>query len=253
MEKVSVNKGLVVGVVGLAAISLLAVAFLLGRASGSGIAPVPTPGADRSSGSTFASTPRGSDPAPGGPDPRLSPIAEPSSSSSPSSPWPSLPSPEERTVPQAAPGPAPAPATVPPGPAASDPERGAVAAYLDAVDRIQPGQASGDPQSVANEMAAALAKGDASGLDGMIRDAEGARGKLAALAPPAPCAAHHRESLASLDDALGMLRSLKSAMESPDPVAQLAGIANRASAVRSRAEALQNEELALRRRYGLER
>jgi hypothetical protein len=150
-------------------------------------------------------------------------------------------------------GSAPVPAAGPPSPVASDPERAAVASYLDAVDRIQPGQASGDPQSVANEMAAALAKGDASGLDGMIRDAEAARGRLAALAPPAPCAAHHRESLGSLDDALEMLRSLKTAMESPDPVAQLAGIANRAANVRSRAEALQNEELALRRRYGLVR
>ena len=87
----------------------------------------------------------------------------------------------------------------------------------------------------------------------MIRDSEAARGKLAALVPPAPCSAHHRESLASLDDALEMLRSLKTAMESPDPVAQLAGIANRATNVRSRAEALQTQELALRRRYGLVR
>lgn len=251
MEKVSVNKGLLAGVVGLAAISLLAVAFLLGRASGPGIAVGPTAGADPSSGTaTPASVLRGSDPVPAGSATRLSPIAEPSS---PPSPWPALPSQEERAAPQVAPDPAPVPAIVPPGPAASDPERGAVAAYLEAVDRIQPGQASGDPQSVANEMAAALARGDASGLDGMIRDAEAARGRLAALAPPAPCAAHHRESLGSLDDALGMLRSLKTAMESTDPVAQLAGIANRAAKVRSRAEALQNEELALRRRYGLVR
>jgi hypothetical protein len=251
VEKVSVNKGLLVGVVGLAATSLLAVAFLLGRASGPGSAPVPSPGGELSGGKPAPdSVLRGSDPVPAGPASKLSPITGPSS---PSSPWPALPAQEERAAPQVAPDPAPVPAIVPPGPVASDPERGAVAAYLDAVDRIQPGQASGDPQSVANEMAAALARGDASGLDGMIRDAEAARGRLAALAPPAPCAAHHRESLGGLDDALGMLRSLKTAMESPDPVAQLAGIANRAATVRSRAEALQGEELALRRRYGLVR
>jgi len=76
---------------------------------------------------------------------------------------------------------------------------------------------SGEAEGVANEMAAALAKGDTSGLDRMIRETEAAKESLAALTPPASCATHHRGSLGSLDDALEILRSLKTAMESPGP------------------------------------
>ena len=127
--------------------------------------------------------------------------------------------------------------------------RAAVAAYFDAVERIQVGSMSGEAESVGQEMAAALANGDTSGLDKMIRETEAAKARLAAVPPPAPCAAHHRESLGSLDDALEVLRSLKAAMESPDPAAQLAGVSARAQALRSRADVLQKEELALRERY----
>jgi len=61
----------------------------------------------------------------------------------------------------------------------------------------------------------------------MIRETEAAKESLAALTPPASCAAHHRGSLGSLDDALEILRSLKTAMESPEPAAQLPGVAAR--------------------------
>jgi hypothetical protein len=105
---------------------------------------------------------------------------------------------------------------------------------------------SGEAEGVANEMAAALAKGDTSGLDRMIRETEAAKERLAALTPPASCAAHHRGSLGSLDDAREILRSLKTAMESPEPAAQLPGVAARATALRSRVDVLQREEVALR-------
>ena len=87
----------------------------------------------------------------------------------------------------------------------------------------------------------------------MIRDSEAAKAKLAAIVPPASCAAHYRESAASLDDGLAMLRALKAAVESPDPVATLAGVGTRATELRSRADALQREDAALRQRYGLAR
>jgi hypothetical protein len=132
-------------------------------------------------------------------------------------------------------------------------ERASVAAYLHAVDHIQVGAMSGEAEGVANEMAAALAKGDTSGLDKMIRETEEAKQGLAALTPPASCGSHHRESIASLDDATQVLRSMKTAMESSDPVAQLASVTARATALRSRADFLQKEEQALRERYGLKR
>ena len=60
-------------------------------------------------------------------------------------------------------------------PGAIDPASASVAKYLDAVDQIQPANVSGGAESIAGEMAAALARGDTSGLDGMIRDSEPTR------------------------------------------------------------------------------
>jgi hypothetical protein len=137
--------------------------------------------------------------------------------------------------------------------AASDPVSAAVAQYLADVDQIQPANLSGSPESVATEMATALARGDTSGLDAMIRQTQSARERLAAVRPPAPCAVHYQKSLESLDDAVEMLRALKSSMQSPDPVSGLAGVQARASILQTRAEALQSEDRALRQRFGLAR
>ena len=174
------------------------------------------------------------------------PETRPTLASSPSSP-------DQSSAREAAASQAAIPVSSERGSAGFDAERASVAAYFDAVDHIQAGAMSGEAEGIAHEMAAALANGDTSGLDKMIRDTEAAKQSLAALTPPASCAAHHRESLASLDDALGVLRSLKSAMESSEPAAQLASVSAQATALRSRAEALQKEELALRQRYDLKR
>jgi hypothetical protein len=252
MEKVSVNKGLLIGVVAVAAASLLAVAFLLGRSSGSGIPSGPPPARELSGVvASPASAPRALDQPMPMPTPVEAFITEPVQASPVPRFAPSAP--EQRAATQESPGLAPAPAAGEPLRAGSDPARSAVAAYFDAVDRIQPAQVNGNAEAVASEMATALARGDSSDLDRMIRDTEAAKARLAALAPPASCAAHHHESLGSLDDALEMLRSMKTAMESPDPVAQLAAVAARATALRTRAEDLQREEQALRQRYGLTR
>lgn len=251
MEKVSVNKGLLAGVVAVAAGSLLAVAFLLGRASGPGVA------SDRASRVAVpedragpASVPPAGEPPPL-PSSPTAPVPAPAEAPLAAGPASSIQ--ESGSAPPSAPEPASVPSTGEPVRAVSAAERASVAAYLDAVARIQPGEPNGGAETVASEMAQALSNGDTSGLDGMIRDTEAAKGKLSGLVPPAACAAHYRESLASLDDALEMLRSLKSALESPDPVARLAGVTERATALRSRAEALQREEMALRQRHGLSR
>ena len=128
-----------------------------------------------------------------------------------------------------------------------------MAAYLAATDRIQEGKMRGDAEGMATELASALAHGDTSGLDRLIRETEDAKGQLALLSPPAPCALHHRESLASLDDALDLLRSLKAAVGTSDPAGPMAAISARGAALRSRAETLEREERALRLRYGLVR
>jgi len=236
VEKVSVSKSLVIAVAAAAAASLLALAFVLGRESGPSVSAPLT----RIERVTVTPRPQGEPlrlPAPPAASIRENTDTRPGAGQVPSSP-------EQTAAPQAALGQANA---------GSDPERAAVVAYFDAVDRIQAGAMSGEAEGIANEMAAALANGDTSGLDKMIRQTEAAKASLAAVTPPAPCAAFHRETLASLDDSLEVLRSMKSAMESSEPAAQLASVATRATALRSRADALQKEELALRQRYGLKR
>jgi hypothetical protein len=223
VANVSVSKGLLIGVVAVAAVPLLALVFLLGRESRSGSVSAPLTRIERVA-------PRTQEGPPPLPTSAAVLITE---------------HPESR--------PAPAPIGGERGSAGFDAERASVAAYFDVVDHIQAGAMSGEAEGVANAMAAALAKGDTSGLDKMIRETEAAKVRLAAVAPPAPCAAHHRESLASLDDAMEVLRSLKTAMESSEPATQLASVSARATALRSRADALQKEELAVRERYGLKR
>jgi hypothetical protein len=232
---VSVNKGLLVGVGAVAGAALLALAYQLGKASApegvpapptkiERIAPqppeqvVPPPARVAVWGSDYAVARPGAGPAP---QPAASPV--------------SVPIEGERNG------------------GGEDPTRAAVAAYFDTIERIQVGSTSGSAESVGQEMASALASGDTSSLDKMIRETEAAKVRLAAVNPPAPCAAHHHESLGSLDDALEVLRSLKAAMESQEPVAQLANVSARAQALRSRAEILQKEELAIKERYGLKR
>ena len=231
MEKISVNKGILIGVVVVAAVSLLALVFLLGRESGSGSVSAPSTRIERVA-------PRAQEGLPPLPTSAAVLITEHPETRPAPAPTPSTP--VQSAALQIAANPAPA-------------ERASVAAYFNAVDRIQMGGMTGEAEGIAREMAAALANGDTSGLDKMIRETEAAKQSLAAVTPPASCAAHHRESLASLDDAMDVLRSLKTAMESSDPATQLAGVSARATALRPRAEALQKEELALRERYGLKR
>ncbi len=133
----------------------------------------------------------------------------------------------------------------------NDPLRPAVAAYFEALDHLQPGSLPGDSESTAQQILAGLTRGDSSGFDQMTQRAEAARTRLAAITAPAPCAAFHRESLADFDESLQMLRMVRKAMNGGDADALLTGMTDRANAMRSRAEALQREEKALRQRYGL--
>lgn len=241
VDKVNVNKGFLVGVVAVAAVSLLALAFLLGRESGSGSVPAPSTRIERVA-------PRAREEPVSPPTPAAIFITGQPEKRSAFAPVSAA---DQSSARQPAASQVPAPIGGERAGAGFDAERASVAAYFDAADHIQAAAMSGEAEGIAHEMAAALANGDTSGLDKMIRDTEEAKRSLAAVTPPAPCAAHHRESLASLDDALEVLRSLKTAMESSEPAAQLASVSARANALRSRAEALQKEELALRQRYGL--
>jgi hypothetical protein len=218
MKQVVVSRELLIGLGAGCAAALLALAFMLGRASGGSRSSLPAPAAQ---------APVSPPPA----EPQAAPPAEPAA--------PPEPMPTAAPAPQA-PRPA-APSKV------AGPEAG-VASYFQAVERIQPGQMGGNPEAMAKGVLEGLVKGDASGIDDMIRQSEAARASLGALSPPAPCAAFHRDSLAALDDSLGVLRSLRTAMQAGSMPADFA---TRAELLRTHTEKLQKEEKALRERYGL--
>ena len=191
MEKVPVSKRLLIGLVAVSAGSLLAVAFLLGRSSAPSTPPegparareaaAYSPETRSAGGSTLAPTPAaalGSDPLGAYPASQTVPVLS-----------------ADRTVSRESPLAPMPPATIDAramgnSPGAIDPASAAVAKYLADVDQIQPANLNGSPESVATEMATALARGDTSSLDAMIRQTEAAKERLAAARPPAPRAVH---------------------------------------------------------------
>jgi len=226
MQKVEVSRGLLIGLVSTAVAAVIGLVFLLGRESGRGARVQDSPAPVIPSQVTTIRTP--------------DPVG-----ALPKGEQPPLPFPVQGV---ATAGRAPVGAPVD---SASEAMRAAVVAYFDAIDHIQPGGMSGDPQSAAQGIMGSLSKGDSSGFEGMIQQAEAARARLAAILPPPPCVAYHRESLASLDDGLALMRSLRTAMAPQGADGQLSSLVVQAEALRKRSEALQREEQALRRRYGV--
>ena len=144
--------------------------------------------------------------------------------------------------------PAPAAVAAAPAPPAASPVRTAVIAYFKAVDAIHP-EGSGDPDTVAQEVAGGLAKGDTSGIDRMLQQSEATRARLQAITPPAVCAAYHQSLLASLDDGMDMLRLITRATSSSAPSTSTSDLTDRANAMKARSEALQLQEKKLRQQY----
>lgn len=217
MGKVEVHRSVLIGLAAAFGCTLLALVFLLGREAGRrGMAADPAASA---------------------------PQARPALSSSSSQP--------KVLAPAQQPGSAAVVLTIPPGPAdPQDPQRPAVQAYFAALDRIAPGQLAGDPQALAQEMVVGLGKGDTSGFDRLLAQAEEARRKVAQLSPPPPLAAYHQESLALLDENLALLGGIRRALEGGHEEGALPSLVGRAQAAQARSEALERADKALRARYG---
>ena len=228
--KIEIPKGLLVGLAGVAVVAMLGVVFLLGRESGRK-APVETQ--KEASRMTVAGT-----------------VAMPASRQPATDTANALPI--SGTGELLRPSPSGPAATVPSGAAnpENDPVRAAVAAYFQAVDNLQP-EASGDPETIAQQTLAGLGKGDMSGFDRMIQQTQTARSRLSAISAPPPCAAYHRESLASLDAGLDLMQTMRTALSSSGQAASLTDLTDRANALKARSEALQDKEKVLKQRYGL--
>ena len=241
VTKVQIPKGLLVGLAGVAAAAVLGIVFLLGRESG------------RSAFGSRQKEPIGTGTSVGSADPPsktagpVSPVSQPAAESPILAPIP-ITGTAGAAHPEAPQGPAAVPSAL--TLLHDDPGRITVAAYFQAVESIQPGS-SGDPESMAQQAVAGLGKGDTAGFDGMVQQAQAARSRLSAIVPPQPCAAYHRECLESLDAGLELMREMKKALSSPEQESSVLNLADRANALKARSEALQLQEKALKRRYGL--
>lgn len=232
MNKVEIPKSLLFGLLGFGAVAALGVVFLLGRASGQR-PPV------EFQVKTAAPAP------PAGPSPEPAPAAAIPRAEATS------PTPLERADPSPISG-SPAPGGTGTDTVPLDSTRAAVASYFHSLERIQPG-AIGDPETLAQQVVGGLGKGDSSGFEAMIHQAEATRSRLAAITPPQPCAGHHRESLACLDASLDLMHAMAKGLASGEPDPQLANLSTRANALKARSESLQLQEKVLRERFGLMR
>jgi len=231
MKKVEVNQGLLIGLIAVAGLAALGLMFLLGRetARPKGGIPVPAGGTVGSETRADAASPVVADVALRNPN-----VSMEETSGNPSmQPGLSVPSPLPSS-----------------NVADIEATRAAVVSYFHAVDRIQPGDLSGDSNAMANEIVGSLLKGDASGFDNLAKQAATTRDKLAALKPPVPCAAHHQESLALLNEELSMMQAMKKVLDSSNPGEAATELTNKSNALRARTEALQAKEKALRQKYG---
>ena len=212
--------------------SLLALAFLLGRASAPGGPPATTGGPARTSSGQVA--------------PAATPATEVPGAAPPSHqvPW---------AMPAATPaGAADAPVQLPAAPAAQE-DAGAVApvaAYFARLERIQGAAGGGPSQEVAQRILGALLQGDDSAFTALIDQTERAEREVQGIVPPPECATYHQALLASLAAGRAVLAELRAALAAEDANRVLA-LAGQAASLQEQAAALEAEERELRSRFGL--
>ncbi|MFI5184892.1 MAG: hypothetical protein ACHQNV_10865 [Vicinamibacteria bacterium] len=230
---VPMPRGLVIALLSALAVSVLAVAFLLGRETGRGQpAQPPSTVTER----VAASVP----PAPGVATP--APTAQlPASVAQGEVPLPGTP----------IAGPlAPAVSTTTPS-AGRDPLRDAVAAYFGKVEAIQSRAKSwSDPEALARSLLEQGSRGDVSGFDGLAAANAKVRDELRAVEVPEPCREHHRMTLALIDESVSMLERVKSQLQGSD-AGSLGQIAESAHDLERKAKDVDAQAAEIKRRFGL--
>jgi hypothetical protein len=212
------------------ALSLLLIAFLLGRESARPPSlPLPPPSTKPT---LAAPTPPAATP------PEASP--SPFATATPPPPVPAPPSPP--------PSPSPSPS---PEPRDLAPDKQAIARYFREVDQLQNVDVD-NPEAAASSLINGASNGDTSGLRALVKQARDAEAKAAALTPPAPCAQYHRQLLRVMTQSREMLQQLERGIAGGD-VEALPALLGQANAMKSQAEALAHEERAIKSRFGLPR
>lgn len=125
-----------------------------------------------------------------------------------------------------------------------------VTAYFRQMDNIQPGQMSGDPQAMANEVLDSAMKGNTTQLDDIVRKSQSAEQRARSVNPPAHCAHYHQQAVALMGESVQIVRTMRRAIHDNDSNALLS-LSARASTLQSHVESLRVEEQDLKRRYGV--
>ncbi len=229
----SSNRRAVIALGGAFGLSLLVIAFLLGRLSAAPAAPTPGPP------STALLSPATGIAAV---EPVTAPIPSAPVSTVPSSSGPNA-TPREFT-PEITPAPSSAAA-----PVSVDSDRAQITAYFAQLDRLED-MGAGDPQAFASSMMQSLSTGDFSGFDELLAKARNQRQRLQATTPPSACVEHHRLALALSGESVTMLEQLKAALMKGDSMA-LMGIASEGRTLEARAIALKSLGEKIKRQAGI--
>jgi len=241
---VQVPRGVLLGLLGALAAAVLLVAFLMGRES----ARTPSPPV------AAAALPQ--------PLPAVPPPAEAPATVAGFSPWPAQAEPAEArpaAPPEGAPSGAAQVVAAPsegaslgqPAAATSDRLRDDVARYFREVEAIQAqAKTSGDPETFARTLLEQGVKGDESGFDGLTAANKKVLDSLRSVSVPDPCREHHRQTLALLEESIGMIDGIRRQLQGGSE-ASLTAFATRGKELESKAKEVDALAAEIKRRYGL--
>ena len=127
------------------------------------------------------------------------------------------------------------PAPVAAGLSADGGEADEIAAYLQKVEHaLMSGKYWSSPEMMAQSLLAEMSTGQTGGLATLRESNAAVLDRLKQISPPDSCAAHHRETMATLEASVNMLRTWESMLEKGD-LAGFASMTADAEALRSRA------------------
>ena len=222
---VSVPRWVLVTLAAALGVSLLLVAYLLGRQSQSGdrVAPAPLARPAAAQARSAATPPTVVRTAP-------EPTQEPAV-------WPTV------GVARSAQPESPTVSVQPPAPARRS-ARPEVDAYFSRIEQIQLSGVSASPEA-AQTMLNAMLQGDSTSFDRLLADAERGEREARGITPPPQCAAYHAALLDLLHESRALLVDLNGAIGAEDP-SRLLALGARAAELQRKGEALKEQEQALR-------
>ncbi|MDH3726565.1 MAG: hypothetical protein OER77_03460 [Myxococcales bacterium] len=120
-----------------------------------------------------------------------------------------------------------------------------VADYLDLMDTIRYGEEAADPNLFAMALIKAGMSGSTEGFDQLIADTNGMEQEMKSITPPPSCEKYHEASLEALRHGRAILIELKSAISTRD-VSKVAEVAQEAAALQAKTDELTRLETNLR-------